>query len=125
MARRRYGGLGFVASSVSMIKDHAERVCKSHYFEPGTMRFFRSRIGSTVFPSQRQGATYFTTSEKGPNERRLYSVRRIKGCSIDTMGEFQAYRTQAAATSAARRMANNPLMSGALGRARPRRRRRR
>jgi len=123
VARRRHNGLGFVASSVSMIKDHASRVCKSHFFDADTMRFFKSRIGSRVYPSARQGATYFTTSEKGPDEVRRYSVKRIKGCSIDSMGEFQAYRTQSAAQAAAQRMANNPLM-GALGRGRRRKRRR-
>jgi hypothetical protein len=107
-----------------MIKDHVTRVCRSHFFDADTMRFFKSRIGSQVFPSARQGVTYFTTSEKGPDEVRRYSVKRLKGCELDTVGEFQEHRTQAAAQAVAKRMANNPLLTGALGRSRGRRKRR-
>lgn len=71
-----------------------------HYFEPGTLRFFKSRIGETIY-----GGRYFTTSEQGPNMPRRYSVREaMPDASVQTIGEFQAFATGAQAIAAARRL---------------------
>ena len=67
-----------------------------YWFEPGTMRFFRSRVSETVYPGG-----YFVTSEQGPNGVRRYSVRQCVDGSISTVGEFQAYQTAAQAHRAA------------------------
>lgn len=64
-----------------------------HFFDRGTMRFFRSRICArgTVY-----GGRYFITSEKTCFEdyRRVYHVREVKmgGASIDTIGEYATGR---------------------------------
>lgn len=101
------------------VKECAQ-ICKSHFFEKGAMRFFNSRVGETAYLDGRGGA-YFVTSEKGPNNRRAYSVRHYnpERCAIDTVGEFQAYRTLAQADGAAKRIAKS---GSGLGRRRRRRR---
>lgn len=78
-----------------------------HFFEPATMRFFRSRIASyEIF-----GGRYFVTSEQFENSNhkrspRRYTIRRVKDDgSIDTVGDFQAYPTVIAAKRAAQRIA--------------------
>jgi len=64
-----------------------------HFFEPGTLRFFRSRIGETVY--QGPGGVYFVTSEqfedsRGNRAERLYTVRQFFPDSgkVETVGEF-------------------------------------
>ena len=52
-----------------------------YYFEPDTMRFFRSRVSDTVY--QGPGGVFFITSEKSPNGARRHSVRRFKPASGD------------------------------------------
>ena len=80
-----------------------------HWFDPDTLRFFRCRLPQTGYESP-AGKVYFVTSEQnrgfgGPYPR-LYSVRVLTGPGeIDTAGEFQAYRTRAAADRAARKLA--------------------
>lgn len=93
----------------------------SHYFEPDTMRFFRSRVDWHVWPGA--DGWYFVTSEQhkgfdGTMRPRLYSVRRFhyetpandqmgefSGVDFDTVGEFQAYPTLTRARTAARKAA--------------------
>lgn len=60
----------------------------SHWFDRDSMRFFKTRIEPQVY--QGPGGIYFVTSEKGPTEIRLYSVRQYRpnGCHVDTVGEF-------------------------------------
>ena len=93
------------------------QICKSHFFDADTMRFFNSRVGETAYQDGRGGA-YFTTSEKGPNNVRAYSVRHYDParCGVETVGKFQAYKTAAQAQGAAQRAAK----SGGLGRRRRR-----
>jgi len=104
--------------SVSDVKECA-KVCSSHFFEKDTMRFFNSRIGDSAYYDGRGGA-YFTTSEKGPDGRRGYSVRHYnpERCGVDTVGKFQGYHSMAAAQTAAKRMASK---SSGLGRRRRKR----
>lgn len=65
----------------------------NHWFERGTMRFFKTRIESDL-----RGGKYFVTSEQGPDNVRKFSVRRADpDGTIDTVGEFQAHRTRGAA----------------------------
>lgn len=71
-----------------------------HWFEPTAMRFFRTRILGRL-----EGGKYFVTSEKLHGYARLYSVRIAnEDDSIDTVGEFQSYRTAAQARAAIRRL---------------------
>lgn len=98
------------------VKECAQ-ICKSHFFERATMKFFNSRVSDTAYQDGRGGA-YFTTSEKGPNGVRGYSVRHYdpERCGVETVGKFQGYRSMEAAQTAAKRLAT----SGGFGRRRRR-----
>lgn len=98
-----YGGM-------HQVQECAER-CGSHWFEPSSMRFFRSRVGDNAYADGRGGA-YFVSSEqfvpsRGPAERRMYSVRYYDPdkCSIETVGKFQQYGSNAAAQRVAKAIA--------------------
>lgn len=74
-----------------------------HWFEPESMRFFRSRVGDTVYEGP--GGIYFVSSEQfvsphsGAAPRR-YSVRQFNPTTggIATVGEFNVMsRSQAVA----------------------------
>jgi hypothetical protein len=69
-----------------------------HFFEPDTMRFFRSRVLAGVY-----GGRYFVTSERAPGAARRYTVRRADEYgAISTAGEgFRAYATAAEARAVA------------------------
>jgi hypothetical protein len=83
----------------------ADRAAGRFFFEPGTMRVFRSRIGRRVY--QGPGGIFFITSEQfigstGATPRK-YTVRRFvpKPVDIRTVGGFNnlAYgQAQLAAT---------------------------
>lgn len=72
-----------------------------YFFSRDTMRFFHSKIESTILADH-----YFITSERDTfndrQPRKLYSVRRIdwETGDISTVGEFQGYRTKEAARKA-------------------------
>lgn len=76
-----------------------------YWFEPATLRFFRSRPGRRLY-----GGRYFISSEQfvgsnGYRAPRRYTVREVSADgSIDTVGAFQAYETRAQAVAAIRRL---------------------
>ena len=71
-----------------------------HFFDPGSMRFFNSRIKDRVY-----GGNMFITSERGPSGPRAYTIKKIdKQGRINTVGEFQQYATSAAAERAITRI---------------------
>jgi len=84
-----------------------KRRTTGHWFDPGTMRFFSSRVGQTGWEGP--GGTYFVSSEQfDSTSPRLYTVRRQKsGGDIDTVGEFQGYTSRAAADARARHLADH------------------
>ena len=73
-----------------------------HFFSAGSMRFFRSRVGSNVYPAA-DGWVFVTSEQFDDNSPRLYTVRIMReDGSIDEIGEFQQYKTSDAANRAAR-----------------------
>ena len=81
-----------------------------HFFDRDTLRFFNSRVGRSVY--QGPGGVYFVSSEQfepssGPAFPRKYSVRKFhpKDCSVDTVGDFQRFGFEHAATDEAKRLA--------------------
>lgn len=69
----------------------ANKAIGNHWFDSATKRFFRSRIGSTLY-----GGKYFVSSEQfDDNSPRLYTIRiaRDNG-SISTVGSFQQYASR-------------------------------
>ena len=79
--------------TIGQIKQANEAI-GHHWFEPGAMRFFRSRIGQTVY-----GGRFFVTSEQFDyRSPRLYTVRRANDDgSIGTASDFQQFETSAQA----------------------------
>ena len=80
------------------------------FFEPATMRFFRSRLCGRPYQAA-DGSAFFVTSERGPNMARLYTVRIAKPsgqCETakDAGHTFQEYKTRDAAVAAAKRAAH-------------------
>lgn len=69
-----------------------------HFFDPATVRFFRGRVGRTLY-----GGHYFITSEQAPHSPRRWSVRTAwPDGRVTTMGEFGAYASHAQARAAIR-----------------------
>ena len=68
------------------------RDCGNHFFSPGAMRFFNSRVGAKVYRGR-----YFVTSEQYSEEPRRYTLRSFAYADgvlmIDTVGEFGQYAT--------------------------------
>lgn len=76
----------------------ANRQRGHYFFEPATLRFFKSRCSEQTY------GRHFVTSEKGPDNVRAWSVRRCEeDGSIETVGEFQGYDSLAKALLAAKR----------------------
>lgn len=80
------------------------RVRGSHWFDPGTMRFFNGRVLSEVY--QGDGGIFFVSSERYRDEPRKYTVRQFKPetADIDTIGDFNAM-TKGKAIRAAKKLA--------------------
>jgi hypothetical protein len=70
-----------------------------YWFEPDTMRFFKTRISNWDPISGT-----FITSEKGPDGQRRFSVRKanFETGEVDTVGKFQQYGSLGAAKTARR-----------------------
>ncbi len=65
----------------------ANKEAGQHWSSKGSMRFFNSRVESKLI-----GGRYFVTSEIGPDERKLYTVREVnEEAKISTVGEFQGH----------------------------------
>jgi len=77
----------------------------SHFFSESTLRFFNSRIYSTVY--QGPGGIYFVTSERIDTDHpRVFTVRQFQPPgNIKTVGEFQQYKRAEAARKAAKELA--------------------
>ena len=95
----------FKFSTVADVKA-ANKLIGNHWFDPGTMRFFNTRIVTGLLTRGASGRQFFVTSERGPDERTRYTVR--EACAdgtIDTFGKFQAYESLDAAHEAIKAIA--------------------
>lgn len=92
--------------TIEQIKQ-ANRARGNNWFARDTMRYFRTRIMSRVFPCG-DGAL-FVTSDRHPCRAgwcRRYSIRRVDAAGdIHTVGEFGAWCTRAQALAEAGRLA--------------------
>lgn len=81
----------------------AANAAGSHWFEPGSMRFFRTRLPRSALTDS-NGRSWFVTSEAQPGGPRRYSVRCFtpSSGSIATHGEFRSHTSRAAAIRAMR-----------------------
>jgi len=68
-----------------------------YWFSPGARRFFRSRLGRTVY----RGRYFVSSEQQDDNHPRRYTIRRAGDDGrISTVGEFQEYATRANAVAA-------------------------
>ncbi len=81
-------------------ENHTANKGRAFWFTPGALQFFRSTFDGQVYADSEQ--FYFVSSEKGPDNKRRYSIRTYnpKTGEIDTLGKFQGYNSQTAAKSA-------------------------
>jgi hypothetical protein len=89
--------------SVNELIDVYNATRSGHFFDPDTMRFFRSRV-SGRFKRVSDRMAYFITTERGPVEgsKRRASIRRAEvtpqgKIAINTVGEFNRMTLQQAA----------------------------
>ena len=74
-----------------------------HWFDPGAMRFFRSRLPKTGAMLEDGRALFISSEQYDAYSPRLYTLRcQATDGSIDTVGDFQAYRSRRQATVALR-----------------------
>ena len=86
--------------TITAIKQ-ANRDAGNHWFEPATLRFFRSRVLPTVY--QGPGGIYFVSSEQfNDASPRRYTVRTFDPTTgeVDTFGEFNELGRASAVTLA-------------------------
>lgn len=97
-------------NTIEQIKD-ANRKAGRFFFEPETLRFFRSRISQAVCPLP-NGAALFMTSEQfvasnGWKAPRKWSLRLAKpDGDIDSVGDFQAFNSRGAALRMMQKLAD-------------------
>lgn len=92
--------------STEDIRRHCEY--HTHWFDASSMRFFDSRIGSNVYPTNNPYITLFVSSERFDEKtKRYYSIRSYDSRThdIDTIGEFQQYDSSRQANREAKRIA--------------------
>lgn len=88
-------------SNISTIKRHNKEAGES-WFESG--RFFNSRIGQNVYHSAEVFNIFVTSERYDSRYPRLYSVRRLMpDGGVETLSDFQAYPSAAAAKAAIKR----------------------
>jgi hypothetical protein len=76
-----------------------------YFFSADTMRFFHSRVGQTAYAIN--GIAYFISSEQREHDiPRKYTIRKanLETGDIGTVGEFQAYDSNAQAMSALKKL---------------------
>ena len=94
-----------MANIIGTIADLKRDVIAGHFFDKGTMSFFKSHVESGIYRTgPRTG--YFVTSEQFEDEPRQYTVRRCgPELGIVTVAEFYGMATRSAARDAARELA--------------------
>ncbi len=87
--------------TINQIKQ-ANMAAGHFWFEPSNMRYFNTRLSSTVYPAP--GCTYFVSSERYDSFRpRGYTIRvAYPSGTVSTIGAFQSYATAKEAHEAAR-----------------------
>jgi hypothetical protein len=86
----------------------------NHFFEPGAMRFFNSRILSDTYYShslEAYGVVFFVTSERGWDQTRRYTVRAFNPelGTTKTVGELGLFATPSQAKACARKLADGEI----------------
>lgn len=86
--------------TMQQIKE-ANRALGHHWFDPGAMRFFGTRLCPATVKGLPDGGALFVSSEQPPHGPRGYGVRRVHpNGAVETLGEVCQYRTRKAALAA-------------------------
>ena len=107
----------YTGTPIADIKAHYGPGDGRHWFDPSTMRFFKTRfVGKAYGVGPAYGSpvlSFFVTSEQRPGADREYSVRCYDWAkrSISTVGEFGGYATPAKAKLARERACNAVFFS--------------
>ena len=91
--------------SIDLVKQTNRRAGR-YFFSPGATRFFRSRYPNYAYRVGNRA--YFVTSEQfDDHSPRLFTVRvcDMTTGEVDTVGEFQEYRTRYLAGKAVKELA--------------------
>jgi hypothetical protein len=92
--------------SIDGIREHYRRNNGGYWFSTDTLRFWGSRFSEITFTTPNDGSrVWFVSSEHDFHRRtRLYTVRVYDYTTfqVDTVGEFQAYKTLKQAQAAAK-----------------------
>ena len=82
---------------------------KGHWFDPDTLRFFKSRFSEELFYQPQDNLIYFISSEKGPDDKRAYSVRsyNVLTRDIETVQDFQGFNTLNSAKNYCKKLISN------------------
>jgi len=88
----------------SDVREYYERTRPDgQWFSANTMKFFKSRLPKVAYETP--AGVLFISSEQGPLGVRKYTVRRQKVDGfIETIGEFNSYRTRKSALDAIKTM---------------------
>lgn len=97
------------------------RVRGSHWFDPGTMRFFKGRVLDTVY--QGPNGIFFVSSEQYDTQQRRYTVRQFhpETADITTVGDFNvltkhmAIKTAKAAAGEEHQETSEPYKAVSVG----------
>lgn len=93
----------------------ANKAAGQHWFDPDTMRFFKSRIYGVMGTNSLACNRYFISSEANPEGVRRFTVRMVNIFDgIETVGEFHSHRTQSQALRALWEHANKSCDCGHL-----------
>jgi hypothetical protein len=81
-----------------------------YWFALGTKKFFKTKIETDGIIYN--DSIYFISSEKGPNNKRKYTIRKgfinsSNKLDIATIGQFQEFKTLESAKSALERIVSN------------------
>jgi hypothetical protein len=96
---------------IEQVKEIVRRT-GSHFFEPDTMRFFKSRVSSKVYPTP-NGAFFVTSERFNDTTPRTYTVRRVSDAGtlidVEINGKtFEHFTSPTHAHKVARRLASLP-----------------
>lgn len=99
---KRIGNTAGGFSSMAEVKA-ANKALGHYWFSPSTMKFFKTKIETSLIRGR-----YFITSEMNFNNTgREYTIREASSNgAINTIGEFQKYKTLKAAKAALQKMLN-------------------
>ena len=97
----------YVSVSISDIRAHYGSGAGRHWFDRGTMRFFKTKLPRVAYANNTREVAFFVTRETGPEMPSRYSVRKydFRTRNIETVGDFNSWVSREDATANAKALA--------------------